>query len=64
MKKEIGQYIYNLNDVLGKGEFSTVYKGYDSTTREAVAIKIIDRKSITNNQIYRGLLINEINILK
>lgn len=53
-----------MNDVLGKGEFSTVYKGYDSTTKEAVAIKIIDRKSIINNQIYRGLLINEINILK
>ncbi|CAD8169085.1 unnamed protein product [Paramecium pentaurelia] len=62
--KEIGQYVYNLNDVIGTGEFSSVYKGQDQNTNEIVAIKIIDRKSIQNNQIFRSLLVNEINILK
>jgi hypothetical protein len=30
-----------MNDVLGKGAFSSVYKGVDSNTGKPIAVKII-----------------------
>lgn len=36
-----GLYSYNENDVLGKGNFSTVYKGINNSSKEEVAIKKI-----------------------
>ncbi len=44
--KKVKDYIFSLNDVLGKGSFSTVYKGYHQETLQTVAIKVIDLKKI------------------
>ena len=44
--KRIGNYCFNLEDVIGKGNFSTVYKGRHQITREIVAIKVIELSSL------------------
>jgi serine/threonine protein kinase len=33
------EYYYNNNDIIGKGSFSMVYKGFNSKTNEKVDIK-------------------------
>lgn len=33
-KKKIGKYIVNLEDLLGKGSFASVYRGKHSETNE------------------------------
>ena len=43
--KQIKNYLYNPENKLGKGSFSTVYLGKHITTNESVAIKVIDVKS-------------------
>lgn len=51
------EYYYNNNDIIGKGSFSIVYKGFNYKTNEKVAIK----KIISNkNDKY---IFNEIHIL-
>lgn len=37
-----GQYSIDESDVLGKGSFGRVYRGYDHTNAKWVAIKSID----------------------
>lgn len=40
--KAIGDYKYNTNDILGRGTFATVYKGYNIYTKINVAIKKVN----------------------
>lgn len=40
--KKIRNYNFKLSDVVGRGAFSTVYKGYEESTEELVAIKVIE----------------------
>lgn len=62
-RKVIENYSYCLNDELGSGYSSKVYKGRDERTGEAVAIKVIDMKMVTN-EVQSFLLKNEISVLK
>ncbi|CAD8070380.1 unnamed protein product [Paramecium sonneborni] len=65
-------YSYSVNDQIGSGFSSQVFKGKNENTNETVAIKIIDRSKITNeveefllNQEIRALsLMNSENIVK
>ena len=64
--KQILGYVYNTDELIGSGSFSVVYKGRlpidagcDSRTNSPVAIKVIDRRSITN-EIDDMLLHNEV----
>lgn len=45
--KIIDNYSYNINNVLGKGAFSTVYLGKYLTTGESVAIKVVNLTGMT-----------------
>lgn len=40
-KGELAQKRYEFIDILGKGSFGTVFKGYDHLKKEHVAIKVI-----------------------
>jgi len=43
--KRINDYQFNLNDEIGKGFSSKVYKGAHITSKEVVAIKTINSKT-------------------
>lgn len=62
-RKAIDHYSYALNDEIGRGFSSKVYKGKDDTTNTHVAIKVIDMKMVKQS-IHASLLKNEINALK
>lgn len=47
-RKKIENYSYGLNDVIGKGYSSHVYKGRNDETDQSVAIKVIDLKMLKN----------------
>ncbi|KAJ1301060.1 hypothetical protein OPQ81_003478 [Rhizoctonia solani] len=53
---------YVITNEIGKGSFATVYRGYHSETRRAVAIKTISRSILTTKLLDN--LESEINILK
>ncbi len=46
LRKRIENYSYGLNDRIGVGFSSTVYRGANESTKDQVAIKVIDLKSI------------------
>ena len=48
----IGNYVYSTR-AIGKGTLSQVYKGFDTTTDIIVAIKIIDKLSLTKDSVSR-----------
>ena len=40
-----------LNDVIGKGSFSTVYRGRHQSTHQVVAIKVIELKKMQSSAL-------------
>lgn len=48
MQKLVGKYSFNMNHMIGRGAYGTVYKGV-SNDGFPVAIKVIDRRMI--NQV-------------
>jgi serine/threonine-protein kinase ULK/ATG1 len=62
-RKKIENYSYGLNDVIGKGYSSHVYRGRNDENSQNVAIKVIDLKML-KNEINRILLDSEIEVLK
>lgn len=46
LRKKIEDYSYGLKDIIGKGFSSVVYRGINEKSKESVAIKVIDIKSI------------------
>lgn len=61
--KKVGNYSFETQKFLGSGSYSTVYLGQNDQTSEPVAIKVINRQSITDNYMYETLK-SEVNILK
>lgn len=68
--KKIQNYTFKLNEVLGKGNFSTVYRGVNELSSkkhgsvdEAVAIKVVELSSIKTPALV-DLLYSEIDIVK
>ena len=61
--KKIRNYNFKLSDVVGRGAFSTVYKGYEESTEELVAIKVIELGRIESPALVK-LLYSEVDILK
>lgn len=47
-RKKIENYSYGLNDAIGKGYSSQVYKGRNDSSDEPVAVKVIDLKMLKN----------------
>ncbi|CAD8046611.1 unnamed protein product [Paramecium primaurelia] len=62
-RKQIDHYSYILNEEIGRGFSSKVYKGKDDVSQEPVAVKVIDMKMIKQS-IHSQLLKNEINALR
>lgn len=44
--KKIGSYLFRYSDVLGSGNFSTVYSGVDENTGRQVAVKVVRLNSL------------------
>lgn len=62
-KKRIGPYSYYLNDIIGEGYSSTVYRGIKNNLKStSYAIKVINLISMSSAK--RKLLDNEISILE
>ena len=49
VRKLIEDYSYSLNDEIGYGYSSRVYKGRNEKSKDIVAVKVIDMKLITND---------------
>ena len=62
-RKKIEGYSYGLNDVIGKGYSSHVYKGRQDDNNSPVAVKVIDLR-LLKNDINKVLLESEIQVLK
>ena len=65
--KTIGHYYYHLGGQLGQGCFATVYKGYNSSNGQIVAIKEIQIQRLEKLKDYHKLidnLSNEITTLR
>ena len=62
-RKKLENYSYPLEDIIGKGYSSQVFKGRNDLTNEPVAIKVIDMKMLKND-LNRMLLTSEIDNLK
>jgi serine/threonine protein kinase len=60
--KTIDNYNYNINDIIGQGSFSSVYKGKSIITGEKVAIKVINLSGLTADTYQK--LQYELSILK
>ena len=60
-------YTYNIQDELGSGAFGSVYKGINQTSKEIVAIKIVNieklRQQYKTDEIVRAVG-REVNILQ
>lgn len=54
-RKKIENYSYGLDDTIGKGYSSQVYRGKNDETQENVAVKVIDLKML-KNEINKTLL--------
>ncbi|CAD8193651.1 unnamed protein product [Paramecium pentaurelia] len=62
-KKIINDFVYHLEDCLGQGEYSSVFKGQDRRSGQEVAIKVIENSKLNSN-FSRQMLSNEIESLK
>ncbi|CAK81812.1 unnamed protein product (macronuclear) [Paramecium tetraurelia] len=62
IRKQIGDYSFDMNDIIGEGYSSKVYKGIHMATHQVVAIKVISLETY-NSPIQKSLLSNEIKIL-
>ena len=62
-KKMISNYSYEMNQIIGKGYSSQVFKGKNDLNNQTVAIKVIDMKML-QSAIHQELLQNEILTLK
>ncbi|CAK75830.1 unnamed protein product (macronuclear) [Paramecium tetraurelia] len=63
IQKSVYKYSYLLNDILGEGYSSKVYKGIHNDTGQVVAIKVINLQTLVT-PISQSLLKNEISIIK
>jgi len=61
MSVTIGSYIYSTR-LVGRGSYSKVYKGYNTTTDQVCAVKVIDKARLTANLVDR--LHEEINLMQ
>ncbi len=61
--KKIENYIFKYEDILGRGNFGSAFRGYDVNTGMSVAIKVIPMASIKSG-VTEKLLENEIGTLK
>lgn len=62
-RKKLENYSYPLDDIIGKGYSSQVFRGRNDLTNEPVAIKVIDMKMLKND-LNKMLLASEIENLK
>jgi len=58
MVKIVDNYV--LERVIGKGQFGEVFKGYNKTTGEDIAVKTVNRKNLKGK--FYELLENEIKV--
>ena len=63
MVKEIKNYIYDPQEVVGSGFSSKVFKGVNELTQETIAIKVLELSKI-QSEVEKYLLNNEINALR
>lgn len=63
-KKRIGKYIIFQNELLGQGAFSKVYNGIIEDSKEPVAIKVVAKSVIEQDEYTRNAFYSEIKIMK
>ena len=62
-EKQIQNYKFNLHDIIGRGSYGTVYKGLNVDSNQPVALKVIDKKTLSNDLTWQ-LISKEIEIMK
>ena len=61
--KTIGKYSYYMQRCLGEGSFGKVFEGFENTTKEKVAIKKVDFKTLEKDTYLEKAIHDEIRIL-
>ena len=46
MKKINDEFFIDMNETLGKGNFGVVYKGYQASTNQIIAVKFVPKKML------------------
>ena len=64
MDKTIDKYSFNFSDKLGEGSYATVYKGKVNETKEIVAIKVLQKEVINQDEYLLEGLMQEIKIMQ
>lgn len=63
-RKRIGKYIVLLSNRLGVGAFSEVYLGLDDVSKEQVAVKVVRKDIINQDEYTKNAFYSEIHISK
>lgn len=63
-KKRIGKYVIFLGNQLGRGSYSDVYLGVDEETREEVAVKVLRKDKIMEDEYTKNAFQSEIQLNK
>ena len=63
-KKRIGKYIILLNEKLGAGAYSQVFRGIEEETKEEVAIKVVNKTKIEQDNYTKNAFYSQIQIMK
>ncbi|CAK56585.1 unnamed protein product (macronuclear) [Paramecium tetraurelia] len=62
-EKKVDRFVFKMSDMLGEGSYGQVFKGQDEKTKEWVAIKMLKKAVINEDEYLRDGLLNEIKIM-
>ncbi|CAD8190461.1 unnamed protein product [Paramecium pentaurelia] len=62
-EKRVDRFVFKISDKLGEGSYGQVFKGQDEKTKEFVAIKMLSKAVINEDEYLREGLMNEIKIM-
>ncbi|CAD8106591.1 unnamed protein product [Paramecium sonneborni] len=63
-EKKVDRFIFKMSDMVGQGSYGQVFKGLDEKTKELVAIKMLSKQVINEDDYLREGLMNEIKIMR
>ncbi|CAD8120799.1 unnamed protein product [Paramecium sonneborni] len=63
-EKKVDRFLFKMSDKVGEGSYGQVFKGVDDKTKDLVAIKMLSKSVINEDEYLRDGLMNEIKIMR